>query len=167
MACSNPFPLSQSDAITFQNSVNNLDDLPPWGGIYVWNRRLILAFEKPDTTFVFSDVTGGIPWSQAVGGCIPGEAMIKAFSNGEYISPTVAFFMAIPSNFMAVAKERFDQMIAAGLYVVDAAGQVVEKIEDKVLAPVSGSLAEVLIPLAVIAGVIALFVYLPKRGAVA
>jgi hypothetical protein len=163
VTCSNPFPLSASDAIAFQNDVSNLDELPPWGGMYVWNRRLILAFEKPDSTWVFSDVTGGIPWSQAKGGCIPGEALIYTFSRGEYISPTEAFFMSLPTNFLQLAKERFDQMIEMGLYVINASGDVIENISDKVLAPVTKPLAEVLIPLAVIAGVIAIFVYLPKR----
>lgn len=156
MACSNPFPLNASDVQTFTQDLGDyFDDIAPWGAMFAWRGRLILAYQKPDGDYLFSDVSGGIPWSQAQGGCIPAAIYLSAFGRGEYISPTEAFFMALPENFMNIAKDRFDQAIASGKYIVD-------DITGDILNPVVKPITDLLWPLAIVAGVIFALMYLPK-----
>jgi hypothetical protein len=164
MSCSNPFPLSSSDAQSFQNDLGQyFADLPPWGGMFAWKGRLILAAFKADQSMVFSDISGGIPWSQAAGGCIPAQAFLKTFSSGEYISPTEAFFMSLPQNFIQVAKERMDQLISAGEWAIDETGNLVNKITGGIIEPIVKPATELLWPLAIVAGVIFFMMYMPKR----
>jgi hypothetical protein len=163
MACSNPFPLSDSDIQAFNADLGDyLADIAPWGAMFAWKGRLILVGIKVDGSFTYSDISGGIPWAQAQGGCIPSAIYLAAFGRGEYISPTEAFFMALPENFMAVAKDRFDQAIAAGKYVVTAAGDLVDGITGDIINPIVKPITDLLWPLAVIAGVILAVMYLPK-----
>lgn len=140
MACSSPFQLSSTDAQAFQNTdafYNNVGSLPPWGGIFVWNGRLILVAFKADGSYIFSDITGGIPWAQAQGGCIPGQAFLKAFANRDYVSPTEAFFMSLPSNFMDIAKQTYDQIIAAGTQIFSDASDAASKPIFELILPVA------------------------------
>lgn len=153
MGCRSPFQLNSFDAQSFTDDLGDyFDDIAPWGAMFVWKGRLILVFPKPDNTLVFSDVSGGIPWSQAPGGCIPASAFLIAMGRGEYISPTEAFFMALPENFMQVAKDRYDQAIALGQ-------NLIHDIVDPALQPV----VSLLWPLAIVAGVILAVMYLPKH----
>lgn len=164
MACSNPFQLSASDAQQFTNDLGQyFDALPPWGGMFAWHGRLILAAFKADQSMVFSDVSGGIPWAQAQGGCIPAQAFLIQFGRGEYISPTEAFFMSLPVNFIQVAKERMDQLISAGQWVIKETGDIVKSATGDIIEPLAKPITELLWPLAVIAGVIFAVMYLPKR----
>jgi hypothetical protein len=163
MACSNPFPLSNSDAQAFTNDLGDyFDDIAPWGAMFAWKGRLILVAIKADGTLAFSDISGGIPWVQAQGGCIPASIYLAAFGRGEYISPTEAFFMALPANFMQVAKEDFDAAIAAGKYVINAAGEVVNAVTGGIIDPIVKPVTDILWPLAIVAGVILAVMYLPK-----
>ena len=160
MGCVNPVPVSGPDVQAILNQYQyKLSSAPPWGTLIVYNGRLILAYNKPDGTWVLTDISGGIPYVNAPNGCIPASVFVTTFSKGEYISPTEAFFMSLPSNFVDVALERYHQMIAAGETIATDTGDIV----GSVITPLAKPLTDLLWPLAVVAAVVLAVMYLPKK----
>ncbi len=112
-----PFPLSDSDHAQFMSDIGwtALAELPQWGGIIEWNGRYILVYQRPDSGYSLTDISGGIPDAGVPGGMIPIQSFIRNISKTQ-ISPLGAFLYSLPANFMQVAKEN---AIAAAQGVAD------------------------------------------------
>jgi hypothetical protein len=150
-----PFPLSTSEFNQFVYDLGNtLQWLPSWGGIYQWHNRYILAYVKPDYSVALTDISGGIPSTRVPGGMIPVSVLLENVPRVE-TTALEAFFYSLPSNFMAIAAERMNQIGDIAVDVVETAGEAA----GAGLRP----LMPALLPLAVIAGAAFLFMYAPRR----
>ncbi len=102
-----PFPLSASDYSQFMNEVVfPWTGIPSWGAIIQWRGRYVLVFVGADDVVHLTDISGGIPDSGVPGGVVPISSIIATSTRQDSLpGPVMAFIYAIPSNFMAVAKE--------------------------------------------------------------
>ena len=153
--------LSSLEYVTFMDEVmpDSLE-IPPWGSIVQWGGLYVLVFHLPSGEWALSDITQGIPYGSTV---IPVDTYLQNF-NKQQIGATDAFWFSLPENFMQVALEGAAKVEALATQQAGVAAQTVADAFQKLLTGASAGLGGALIPLAIVAAVVLVFVYGPKKA---